>query len=133
MRHEVPIAIPDPFLYAEGGGERRVVASSFELDRIAQVAPELQVTPLEEFGIDELYAQGLTRDEIELEVVLRAARRFGIEQAAVPDVPASSPTTCAPTGSSSPRTATSSWGDAGSRPTPSSPGSAAPNALPRPR
>ena len=84
MRHEVPIAIPDPFLYAEGGGERRVVASSFELDRIAQVAPELQVTPLEEFGIDELYAQGLTRDEIELEVVLRAARRFGIEQAAVP-------------------------------------------------
>ncbi len=84
MRHEVPIAIPDSFLYAEGGGERRVVASSFELDRIAQVAPELQVTPLEEFGIDELYAQGLTRDEIELEVVLRAARRFGIEQAAVP-------------------------------------------------
>ena len=84
MRHEVPIGIPDPFLYAEGGGERRVVASSFELDRIAQVAPELQVTPLEEFGIDELYAQGLTRDEIELEVVLRAARRFGIEQAAVP-------------------------------------------------
>jgi Xaa-Pro aminopeptidase len=84
MRHEVPIAIPDPFLYAEGGGERRVVASSFELDRIAQVAPELQITPLEEFGIDELYAQGLTRDEIELEVVLRAARRFGIEQAAVP-------------------------------------------------
>ncbi|HEX3268333.1 MAG TPA: Xaa-Pro peptidase family protein [Gaiellaceae bacterium] len=84
MRHEVQIAIPDPFLYAEGGGERHVVASSFELDRIAQVAPGLQVTPLEEFGIDELYAQGLTRDEIELEVVLRAARRFGIEQAAVP-------------------------------------------------
>ena len=84
MRHEVPIALPDPFLYAEGGGERRVVASSFELDRIAQAAPGLKITPLEEFGIDELYAQGLTRDEIELEVVLRAARRFGIEQAAVP-------------------------------------------------
>jgi Xaa-Pro aminopeptidase len=84
MRHEVPIAIPDPFLYAEGGGERRVVASSFELDRIAQVAPELQVTPLEEFGIDELYAQGLSRDEIELEVILRAARRFGVEEAVVP-------------------------------------------------
>ena len=41
MRHEVPIAIPDPFLYAERNGERHVVASSFELDRIAEVAPDL--------------------------------------------------------------------------------------------
>ncbi|MDQ2909527.1 MAG: M24 family metallopeptidase, partial [Actinomycetota bacterium] len=84
MRHEVPMAIPDPFLYAERNGERHVVASSFELDRIAAVAPGLQIMPLEEFGLDELYAQGLSRDEIELEVVLRAARRFGIEQASVP-------------------------------------------------
>jgi len=84
MRHEVPIAIPDPFLYAEREGERHVVASSFELDRIAEVAPDLKIMPLEEFGLDDLYAQGLSRDEIELEVVLRAARRYGIEQAAVP-------------------------------------------------
>jgi Xaa-Pro aminopeptidase len=84
MRHEVPLGIPDPFLYAERDGERHVVASSFELGRITEVAPELQVLPLEEFGIDELYAQGLPREEIELEVILRAARRFGIEQAVVP-------------------------------------------------
>jgi len=84
MRHEVPIAIPDPFLYAERNGDRHVVASSFELDRIAEAAPELKVMPLEELGLDELYAQGLSRDEIELEVVLRAARRFGIEEALVP-------------------------------------------------
>jgi Xaa-Pro aminopeptidase len=84
MRHEVPIAIPDPFLYAERDGKRHVVASSFELDRIAAVAPGLEIMPLEEFGLDDLYAQGLSRDEIELEVVLRAARRFGIEQAGVP-------------------------------------------------
>jgi len=61
-----------------------VVASSFELGRISEVAPHLEVLPLEEFGIDELYAQGLSRDEIELEVILRAARRFGIEDAVVP-------------------------------------------------
>jgi Xaa-Pro aminopeptidase len=42
------------------------------------------VLPLEEFGLDELYAQGLTRAEIELEVVLRAARRFGLSQISVP-------------------------------------------------
>jgi Xaa-Pro aminopeptidase len=48
------------------------------------VAPDLELLPYEEFGLDELYSQGLTRDEIELEVILRAARRFGIEQAKVP-------------------------------------------------
>jgi Xaa-Pro aminopeptidase len=84
MRHEVPIAVPDPFLYAERDGKGSVVASSFELGRINEVAPHLEVLPLEEFGLDELYAQGLTRDEIELEVILRAARRFGLERASVP-------------------------------------------------
>jgi Xaa-Pro aminopeptidase len=84
MRHEVPVVVPDPFLYVERDGDRHVIASSFEHDRIAEVAPELELLPLEEFGIDELYAQGLTRDEIELEVALRAARRFELAEAAVP-------------------------------------------------
>jgi Xaa-Pro aminopeptidase len=84
MRHEVPVSVPDPFLYAERNGDRHVVASSFELERITAVAPGLQVLPLEEFGIDELYAQGLTRPEVELEVILRATRKFGVEQAVVP-------------------------------------------------
>jgi Xaa-Pro aminopeptidase len=84
MRHEVPLGIPDPFLYAERDGDRHVVASSFELGRVSEVASELKVLPLEEFGIDELYAQGLPREEIELEVIMRAARRFGIEEAVVP-------------------------------------------------
>jgi Xaa-Pro aminopeptidase len=84
MRHEVPIAIPDPFLYVERNGTKHVLASSFELDRIKAVAPELEVTAPEEFGIDELYAQGLTRQEIELELALRAARGFGVEAAVVP-------------------------------------------------
>jgi Xaa-Pro aminopeptidase len=84
MRHEVPVSVPDPFLYAERNGGRHVVATSFELDRIREAAPELDIVPLEEFGLDELYAQGLSRPEIELEVVLRATRRFGIAEAAVP-------------------------------------------------
>jgi Xaa-Pro aminopeptidase len=84
MRHEVPLGVPDPFLYAERNGTRSVVASSFELGRINAVAPGIEALPLEEFGIDELYAQGLPREEIELEVALRAARRFGIEDAVVP-------------------------------------------------
>jgi Xaa-Pro aminopeptidase len=84
MRHEVPLPVPDPFLYSEHNGEPHVVVSSFEIDRIKEVAPKLEALPTEEFGIDELYAQGLPRDEIELEVLLRAVRRFGVESASVP-------------------------------------------------
>jgi len=84
MRHEVPLGVPDPFLYAERDGKRNVVASSFELGRINAVAPDIEALPFEEFGIDELYAQGMSREQIELEVVLRAARQFGIEDAVVP-------------------------------------------------
>jgi Xaa-Pro aminopeptidase len=84
MRHEVPLAVPDPFLYAERNGDRHVVASSFELGRIGEVAPDVEALPYEEFGLDELYAQGLARPEIELEVILRAARRFGLEDVVVP-------------------------------------------------
>ena len=84
MRHEVPLTVPDPFLYAERNGERHIVVSSFEVDRVKEVAPELDTVPPEELGLDELYDQGLDRDEIELEIVLRAARRFGITNAAVP-------------------------------------------------
>jgi Xaa-Pro aminopeptidase len=84
IRHEVPLGVPDPFLYAERNGTRHVVASSFELSRIAEVDPGLQLLPYEEFGLDELYAQGLAREKIELEILLRAARRFGFEQALVP-------------------------------------------------
>jgi Xaa-Pro aminopeptidase len=51
---------------------------------VKEVAPELDTVPPEELGLDELYDQGLDRDEIELEIVLRAARRFGITNAAVP-------------------------------------------------
>ena len=28
MRHEVPVVVPDPFLYLERGGERHVVITS---------------------------------------------------------------------------------------------------------
>jgi Xaa-Pro aminopeptidase len=84
MRHEVPLAIPDPFLYAERDGAQYVVASSFELGRIGEVAPHLQALPYEEFGLDELYEQGLSRSEIELEVILRASRRWGLENVVVP-------------------------------------------------
>ncbi len=35
LRHEVPLGVPDPFLYAEVAGQRHVIVSSLETSRIA--------------------------------------------------------------------------------------------------
>ena len=70
MRHEVPIGIPDPFLYVERGGERHVVLTSFEIDRVNAIAGGPTPHPYEEFGYDELLAQGLTREEVYIRVAI---------------------------------------------------------------
>ena len=84
MRHEVPIGIPDPFLYVERGGERHVVLTSFEIDRVNAIPGGPTPHPYEEFGYDELLAQGLTREEVYIRVAIRACKAFGVTEAAVP-------------------------------------------------
>ena len=84
MRHEVPLGVPDPFLYVERNGQKHVVASAMELVRVNEVAPDIETHPLEEFGIDGLYRQGLAVEQIALEVLLRACRSLGVESAVVP-------------------------------------------------
>ena len=85
LRHEVPVPIPDPFLYAEKGDRRIVVLHSLEIPRVRADAPELEIIPLEQLGSDELYSQGLRGWEIVLELAVRACREVGIVQAAVPE------------------------------------------------
>jgi Xaa-Pro aminopeptidase len=84
LRHEVPVPIPDAFLYAEQDGRRVVVLHSLEIPRVRADAPELEILPLEELGMDELFAQGMKGWEIELEIALRACRKLGIEHALMP-------------------------------------------------
>jgi Xaa-Pro aminopeptidase len=84
LRHEVPVPIPDAFLYAEKGDRRVVILHSLEIPRVREEAPQLEIVPLEQLGTDELFAQGKQAWEIELEVALRACRELGIEQATVP-------------------------------------------------
>jgi Xaa-Pro aminopeptidase len=84
LRHEVPVPIPDPFIYAETGDRRAAILHSLEIPRVREEAPQLEIVPLEQLGTDELFAQGMKGWEIELEVAVRACRELGIEQAAVP-------------------------------------------------
>jgi Xaa-Pro aminopeptidase len=83
LRHEVPVAIPDEFLYAEKDGRRAVILHSLEIPRVRADAPELEIIPLEQLGADELYVQGRQSWEIELEIALRSCRELGIERATV--------------------------------------------------
>jgi Xaa-Pro aminopeptidase len=84
LRHEVPVPIPDAFLYAEKGDRRAVIMHSLEIPRVREDAPELEIIPLEQLGIDELIAQGSPWWQNELEIALRACRELGLERPAVP-------------------------------------------------
>jgi len=84
LRHEVPLAVPDPFLYAEVGGTRSVVVSTLEAGRIRDLGTDLQVLTLEDVGMDELLKRGLDSYAHTLELNLNACRALGLEQAATP-------------------------------------------------
>ena len=85
LRHEVPLGVPDPFVYLERDGSRHVYVGSMEVPRIRGVARDLTVHPLEEIGIDELIGQGLSVLEVRLEWAARAAVHAGLTRAAVPN------------------------------------------------
>ncbi len=83
MRHEVPVPVPDEFVYAEHDGRRFVAVYAHEVTRMSGV-DTLEVHPFEELGYDELIAQGLSRDDILVELALRTCRELGIRSASVP-------------------------------------------------
>jgi Xaa-Pro aminopeptidase len=82
MRHEVPVPIPDPFLYLEQNGDRHAVITSFEISRIEPVG--ITAHPPEKYGQDELLAQGLPRHEVQMRTLERAVRELGVSEAVVP-------------------------------------------------
>jgi Xaa-Pro aminopeptidase len=84
LRHEVPLVVPDPFLYLEQEDRRVVALHSLEIPRVREEAPAIEIIALEELGQDDLYAQGLEPPAISLELCLRACRHVGIDAAAVP-------------------------------------------------
>ena len=82
MRHEVLVPIPDPFLYVERSGVRHAVVTSFEVSRLEPLG--IVVHPHEEFGFDELMAQGLPRHEVITQTIENAVAQLGVEDALVP-------------------------------------------------
>jgi Xaa-Pro aminopeptidase len=83
MRHEVAVVVPDPFLYVERNGERHVVTSSLEAERVGG-QNGIQSHAFEEFGLDELVKQGVSMEDAGLGTAVRAVKELGVEKAVVP-------------------------------------------------
>jgi Xaa-Pro aminopeptidase len=84
LRHEVPLGIPDPFLYVEREGARHIAIGAMEIARLEELGL-FELHPGEEFGSDDLIAQGLSYAEVRRETTLRAVQKLGVTRALVPD------------------------------------------------
>jgi Xaa-Pro aminopeptidase len=84
MRHEIPLAIGDPFLYVETGGKRVVLTNSLEYERLARAVPDVELVLTDAVGRDELIAAGLPPHELALELCARLCAKLDLRTAAVP-------------------------------------------------
>ena len=88
LRHELPIAIMDPFLLGVIDGRVHVMASTLERDRIAEAAPDAVLHDVRDLGFYELMETASSRDELWLELTSRAAAAMGVSEAIVdPEMP----------------------------------------------
>jgi len=85
IRHELPLAVPDPFVYVECAGRRLAILNSLEVGRARALDIDwLEVRPLEEYGADEMVSRGLQLEEINREVCLIACRELGLTEVVAP-------------------------------------------------
>jgi Xaa-Pro aminopeptidase len=84
LRHEVPITLGDPFLYAEKDGRRFIAITDFEWPRIQEAGIEAELISPYALGLDDLLSEGKTYWQLPLELMLRAVRHIGITAAKVP-------------------------------------------------
>ena len=84
MRHEVPIAIGNPFLWMERDGTPVVLTNTLERERIAAALPGARILLAGDLGLYELLEDGMPRARAVLETVSRAVREAGVARARVP-------------------------------------------------
>jgi Xaa-Pro aminopeptidase len=84
LRHEVPLTLGDPFLYAEVDGRKHIVITDFEWPRLQEAGVDAELISPFGLGLDELLDSGLKYWEIALELTLRGVQKIGVTQATVP-------------------------------------------------
>jgi Xaa-Pro aminopeptidase len=87
--HAIPVAIVDPFLYAEVGGRRVALIGHIDHESIRRVDPGIELLDPLDFGRRALMASGLGWLASALETSRRAVASLGVDRAVVPwDFPA---------------------------------------------
>jgi Xaa-Pro aminopeptidase len=84
LRHEVPVAIGDPLLFAALDGRSIVLTSRLERERVAAAMPDVEILDFYEHGFKELLEDGRSRRDAQLEVVACVVSELGIGRAIVP-------------------------------------------------
>ena len=87
LRHEVPVALPDPVAYLEAGGERHVFAGALDVPRLSRLGEQqgFGVTPFEELGLLDLMAEGRPLGEALIAATVRGCRQLGVTEVRTPD------------------------------------------------
>jgi Xaa-Pro aminopeptidase len=84
LRHEIPIPIIDPFLFAEVDGRKYVLTTHIERARIERALPGAELLDYFALGFKELVEEGMSFADAGREAEARAVRQIGIEEAVVP-------------------------------------------------
>jgi Xaa-Pro aminopeptidase len=84
LRHEIPIPIIDPVLFAEVDSRQYVLTSHLERARVKRALPDAEVLDYFAFGFKELVERGMSFADAGREAEARAVRQIGIEEAIVP-------------------------------------------------
>jgi Xaa-Pro aminopeptidase len=84
LRHEIPVPIGDPLLFADVDGRRYVLTTRLESDRVQRELPDAKMLDYFDLGYKELVESGLTMYEAGREIEIRAVREIGIDEAIVP-------------------------------------------------
>lgn len=85
LRHEIPLAVVDPLLFADTGEHRIVLTSYLESARVAEVLPDVEVVDFFDHGLRELIVEdGVAREPALREVAARVLGERGITRAVVP-------------------------------------------------
>jgi Xaa-Pro aminopeptidase len=84
LRHEVPLAIIDPLLFAEVDGRRYVLTTRLESDRVRRVLGDVKVLDYIELGYRELVTGGMSFPDAAREIEARAVQQIGLREATVP-------------------------------------------------
>jgi Xaa-Pro aminopeptidase len=88
MRHELPVAINDPFLLGVVDGRLHVMVNALERARVEEAVPDAVLHDIDDLGFRELRESGSSLFEIDLELASRAAAAMGVREAvADPEFP----------------------------------------------